>query len=97
MKQVRDTILENPCKSSLPLRVALAKALADMKIGSIHDAALLITDGGMMAPMATIENCQTAKVALEELGNEALNEKLKWVKQTNERYPLGLKADNNLK
>ena len=97
LKRFVSSIRENPTKSNRPMRVAVAKAVAEMKIAPISDAAALITDGGMNILMANVKNCRDAITALEELGDEAIDEKSHWIKIVNQRYPIALKSDSNMK
>jgi NMDA receptor-regulated protein 1 len=71
----------------LPMRAEVAKALVQTKTGSINDAALLITDGGINSRKVTITSCRFAYSILQSFGDEAEEAVNKWTITVQQRFP----------
>mmetsp|Transcript_12430 Transcript_12430/g.15558 ORF Transcript_12430/g.15558 Transcript_12430/m.15558 type:complete len:906 (-) Transcript_12430:163-2880(-) len=82
------TIKSNPL-SSLPARVAAAKALINTTTQqSVTVATALITQGGMDGREVSVDNCQKALEALKSFGEEAEGAVKEWIEMVKARYPL---------
>lgn len=77
----------NP-SSSLPTRVAVAKALVATKTASIADACGVILDGGLNVPAASVETCNSAFETLVSFGNEAKSAQEKFEQLVREKFPI---------
>jgi len=76
--------------TSLPVRVAVAKALVDTKTGSVQDACSIITEGNAVdtSRNVTVETCRYALETLKSFGNEATSAIDAWVSAVKRRFPL---------
>jgi hypothetical protein len=75
--------------TELPFRIAVAKSVADEKIGTVSEACALITSGGLTCRKATVDACCEALQALESLGdgdNQAAARE--WAMTVTKHFPL---------
>lgn len=86
IKSAAVKIRENPL-TDLPMRTAVARAIADSKDESIDDTVSLITDGGMDARKVSVETCRAALEVLKSLGSDAAEATKRWTESTRERFP----------
>lgn len=74
--------------TSLPLRVAIAQALASTKSEPPESAAKLIVEGGMKSRGVTFEACRAALSALESFGKDASVLAVQWTSAVKDHFPL---------
>jgi len=79
-------ILEDPL-TDLPMRTAVVKVIAESKPGSLKDALLLITKGGIDSRKVTVETCLAALNLLKDLGVEAADSSKEWSQAVRNRFP----------
>lgn len=70
--------------TSLPLRVAVAKALFSTNASSVDAAAALIVKGGLDGRNAGVESCRKALDVLKEFKSKSVEE---WITAVKQRYP----------
>ena len=87
VKAARDKVLNDPL-TTLPTRVAVAKALVSTKTSSVADAASLIVNGGLQGRGVFVESCRAALTALRGLGSEADDATSQWISDVKQRFPL---------
>ena len=74
--------------TDLLLRTEVAKAMVGCKVGSVSEAAQLITKDGLDCKNVTVETCQTALSALTGLGDEAAKLAVDWKGLVKAKFPL---------
>lgn len=74
--------------TSLPMRVAIAKALVSTSPGSLDKATALILDGGTTCRAVSVESVKAAYDALGAFGDGAQSATDKWAAMAKARFPL---------
>jgi hypothetical protein len=87
VKAARDKVSNDPL-TSLPTRVAVARALVSTNSSSVAEAASLIVNGGLQGRGVSVESCRAALMALRELGSEADGATAQWIADVKARFPL---------
>ena len=93
MQPVQDFVLKTAASirdeplTSLPMRIAVTKALIDKKISSVEESCALIVDGGLDSREVTVETCRDATSYLASLGDDAATCLAKWFELVQERFP----------
>jgi hypothetical protein len=70
----------------LPFRSAVARALVETKVGSVSEAASLITEGGINARRVTAETCSDALQVLKSFGNDGTKAVEEWSAAVRSRF-----------
>lgn len=87
---VKDSVasVQSDATTSLPLRVAVAQALARVEPGSVLQACEVITKGGITSRFVTVETCRVALATLQNFGVQAIPAVEDWTAQIKSRFPL---------
>ena len=83
IKQAVEKVESNK-RTSLPLRVAVAKALFSTNVSSVDAATALIVKGGLDGRDAGVESCRKALGVLKDFKSKSVDE---WVSAVKHRYP----------
>jgi hypothetical protein len=75
-------------RTELPTRVAIAKALVQIKTSSVADASAVIVNGGITSTKVTVETCRDALSSLKAFGNESDGAVKQWIADVQGRFPL---------
>ena len=67
--------VETDSLSSLPMRIAVAKAILSANVGSASDACSLILDSKLNIRSVTVETCREALKFMESLGKDGAEAK----------------------
>eukprot|EP00566_Odontella_aurita_P002766 CAMPEP_0113530782 /NCGR_PEP_ID=MMETSP0015_2-20120614/3136_1 /TAXON_ID=2838 /ORGANISM="Odontella" /LENGTH=909 /DNA_ID=CAMNT_0000429553 /DNA_START=181 /DNA_END=2910 /DNA_ORIENTATION=+ /assembly_acc=CAM_ASM_000160 len=79
--------------TSLPMRIAVAKALISTKAGSVTEATSLIIDGGIDGRGVSVDSCCEALKCLCSFGEGATKGKEKWLELAKKRFPFAPSLD----